>query len=188
MHKYTDIPNYRFTSDELLTVQKLKAQYPEGQQKSAILPLLHMVQEKHNGWLSVEAMDYTASLLDITPIEVYEVVTFYSMYNQKPVGKFVLEFCRTSPCCLVGAEKIQNYTEKKLGIKEGETTTDGMFTIKTMECLGACGYGPMMQVGDLYFENLTPEKMDQLIADFKAGNINVIFDPETGNPAYTRLP
>jgi NADH-quinone oxidoreductase subunit E len=160
-----------FSEEDMVEVRRMIAKYPEGRQKSALLPLLHFAQEKFNGWLSVPAMDYVASLLNIKPIEVYEVASFYTMYNLKPVGKVVLEFCRTSPCCISGAEQIIGYTERKLGIKNGETTADGMFTIKCTECLGACGYAPMMQVGERYHEFLTEEKIDELLNQFRQNNI-----------------
>ena len=108
-------------------------------------------------------MDYVAELLDIQHIEVYEVATFYTMFHVKPVGKNVLEVCRTGPCMLVGSDNIVKYLEQKLNIQDGETTPDGLFTIKTVECLGACGYGPMMQIGEKYHEFLTEEKIDQLL-------------------------
>src|SRR5690349_9856767 len=112
-------------------------------------------------------MDYVASLLSIQPIEVYEVASFYSMYNLKPVGKCTLEVCRTSSCWLMGAEDIVNHISKKLGIKEGETTRDGMFTLKTVECLGSCGTAPMMMVGAQFHENLTLQKVDSLLTELK---------------------
>jgi NADH-quinone oxidoreductase subunit E len=155
-----------FSSEEMEIVREKISHYPEGNQKSALLPLLHMAQEKW-GWLSVEVMDYVAGLLNIKPIEVYEVATFYSMFHLKPVGKYVLEVCQTGPCCLVGAEKLINHLEQKLGVKVGETSEDGMFTLKTVECLASCGSGPMLQMGDYYYENLTPEKMDQLLDDWR---------------------
>jgi len=158
----------QFSPDQLQEIQKLIKRYPEGKQKSALLPLLHMAQDEFGGWLSAPTMDYVASLLDIQPIEVYEVASFYTMYNLKPVGKVLLEFCRTSPCCLNGAEEMIAYTENKLGIKDGQTTADGMYTIKCTECLGACGYAPMMQVGERYYEFLNPEKIDNLLEEFKA--------------------
>lgn len=159
----------QFSEKAKALVEKIKSRYPEGRQKSAILPVLHLAQAELGGWLSPEVMDYVASLLSIKPIEVYEVATFYSMLNTEKVGKFKLEVCRTSPCCLNGAEDIIAYLEKKLGIKDGETTPDGVFTLKSTECLGACGYAPMMQVGERFHEFLTPEKVDQLLADFKSG-------------------
>ena len=156
-----------FSAEIKKELEKIIQKYPEGKQKSALLPILHLVQKESNGYLPVPVMDYVADLLKIKPIEVYEVASFYTMYNLKPVGKVVLEFCRTSPCCLNGAENIIEYTEKKLGIKNGETTSDGMFTIKCTECLGACGYAPMMQVGDYYYEHLTEEKVDSLLDEFR---------------------
>jgi NADH-quinone oxidoreductase subunit E len=157
----------KFSSEQLQKVNEIIKRYPEGRQKSALLPLLHMAQEEF-GWLSVEAMDYVASLLKLQPIEVYEVATFYSMYHMKPVGQFVMEFCHTGPCCLVGAEKIIKYIEKKLNIKVGETTPDGIFTLKTVECLASCGTAPMMQVGENYYENLTEAKVDELLDKWRA--------------------
>jgi NADH-quinone oxidoreductase subunit E len=162
----TENQDIRFSVEQLARVQEIIKRYPEGKQKSALLPLLHMVQETW-GWVSTPAMDYVASLLNIKPIEVYEVATFYSMYHVEPVGKFVFEVCRTSPCCLRGAENIVSYLENKLNIKEGETTPDGMFTIKTVECLAACGMAPMMQVGYNFYEHLTEEKVDNIIEQFR---------------------
>src|SRR3954471_19039496 len=153
-----------FSSDKLNKVQEIIARYPVGKQKSALLPVLHLAQEEYGGWLSVEAMDYVASLLKLEPIEVYEVATFYSMYNLKPVGKYVFEVCQTGPCMLNGSDQIIDYIKEKLNIKVGETTKDGLFTLKTVECLGACGYAPMMQMGKNYREHLTKEKVDPIIA------------------------
>lgn len=155
----------KFSEEKLHKVKELMARYPQGKQKSALLPLLHMAQEENNGWLSAEAMDYVASLLDIKPIEVYEVATFYSMYNLKPVGRYVFEICQTGPCMLNGSDGIINYIKSKLKIGIGETTSDGMFTLKTVECLGACGYAPIMQMGKGYKENLTEQKVDQIVEE-----------------------
>ena len=114
-------------------------------------------------------MDYVAGLLNIQPVEVYEVATFYTMFNVKPTGKFVFEVCRTGPCMLVGSDNIIEYIKNRLGIKNvGETSADGMFTLKTAECLVACGYGPMLQCGKTYHEHLTPEKVDALIEEYRA--------------------
>jgi NADH-quinone oxidoreductase subunit E len=147
---------------QLKKVQEIIARYPAGKQKSALLPVLHVAQETF-GWLSADTMDHVASLLNIEPIEVYEVATFYSMYNLKPVGKHLFEVCQTGPCMLNGSDEIIAYIKEKLGIGVGETTADGLFTLKTVECLGACGYAPMMQMGKTYREHLTPEKIDQII-------------------------
>src|SRR5450631_4126632 len=155
----------RFTEERLKEVQQIIARYPEGKQKSALLPLLHLAQHEFGGWLSVESMDYVASLLHIEPIEVYEVATFYSMYNLKPVGKYMFQVCQTGPCMLNGSDEIIEYIKQKLGIGVGETTPDGLFTLKTVECLGACGYAPMMQLGKYYREHLTKEKVDKIIGE-----------------------
>ncbi len=159
-------------SDKLLArIAVLKAHFPKGKHKSALLTVLHEVQDEHNNWLSVPVMDKVAEVLGILPIEVYEVATFYTMYNQQPVGKYMFEFCRTSCCCLRGAEDLIEYTCNKLGVEEGQVTADGLFSVKTTECLGACGYAPMLQLGDYYHEFLTPEKMDKLIDVCRVGNV-----------------
>lgn len=155
----------KFSDDKLIKAQEIISRYPEGKQKSALLPLLHLAQEEFGNWLSVDTMDYVASLLQLDPIEVYEVATFYSMYNLKPVGKFVFEVCQTGPCMLNGSDDIIGYIQQKLDIKVGETTADGMFTLKTVECLGSCGYAPMMQLGKHYREHLTKEKVDAIIEE-----------------------
>jgi NADH-quinone oxidoreductase subunit E len=155
----------QFNEQQMAEFNRLVARYPEGKQKSALLPALHLAQDTFGGWLSSETMDYVASLLHIEPIEVYEVATFYSMYNLKPVGKHLFEVCQTGPCMLNGSDNIIDYIKEKLGIKVGETTADGMFTLKTVECLGACGYAPMMQMGKTYREHLTKEKVDAIIAE-----------------------
>ena len=155
----------QFSAASLQKVQQIIARYPQGKQKSALLPVLHMAQEEFGGWLDVPVMDYVASLLNILPIEVYEVATFYSMYNLKPVGRYVFEVCQTGPCMISGSDDIIEYIKQKLGIKVGETTADGLFTLKTVECLGACGYAPMMQLGKYYREHLTPEKVDTIIEE-----------------------
>jgi NADH-quinone oxidoreductase subunit E len=152
----------QFSKEKLDKVNELVTHYPEGKQKSALLGVLHMAQEEF-GWLDVNTMDYVASLLHLAPIEVYEVASFYSMFNLKPVGRYVFEVCQTGPCMLKGSDNIIDYIKKKLDINVGETTKDGMFTLKTVECLGACGYAPMMQLGKYYKEHLTPERVDQII-------------------------
>ncbi|MEI9908570.1 MAG: NAD(P)H-dependent oxidoreductase subunit E [Bacteroidota bacterium] len=155
----------KFSEKSLQEVQRIISFYPEGKQKSAVIPVLHLAQQEFGGWLDVPVMDYVASLLSITPIEVYEVATFYSMYNLKPVGKYLFEVCQTGPCMLNGSDDIIKYIDDKLGIKPGETTNDGMFTLKTVECLGACGYAPMMQLGKKYREHLTKAKIDQIVEE-----------------------
>lgn len=161
----TPLSELSFPPEKLAKVQELISRYPEGKQKSAILPILHLAQEHFGGWLSPEVMDYVAQLLHILPVEVYEVATFYSMYNLKPVGKYVFEVCQTGPCMINGSDDIIQYIKTTLSIGVGETTLDGMFTLKTVECLGACGYAPMMQLGKSYREHLTKEKVDAIIAE-----------------------
>ena len=157
--------NIEFSQEKLNEVTKIITRYPEGKQKSALLPVLHMAQDTFGGWLDVPVMDYVASLLNIEPIEVYEVASFYSMYNLKPVGKYVFEVCHTGPCMINGSDDITDYIKQKLNIKVGETTADKMFTLKTVECLGACGYAPMMQLGQNYREHLTKDKVDTIIEE-----------------------
>ncbi|MBH2004625.1 MAG: NAD(P)H-dependent oxidoreductase subunit E [Sphingobacteriia bacterium] len=155
----------QFSQEQLTEFNRLVSRYPEGKQKSALLPVLHLAQQSFGGWLSPETLDYVAGLLKIKPIEVYEVATFYSMYNLKPVGKYLFEVCQTGPCMINGSDNIVAYIHDKLGIKPGETTADGLFTLKTVECLGACGYAPMMQLGKHYREHLTKEKVDAIIEE-----------------------
>lgn len=157
----------KFSDETMTLVNKIIKRYPEGKHKSAVIPVLHLAQAEFDGWLSPAVMDYVAAILKIQPIEVYEVASFYSMFNLKPVGKCLLEVCRTSSCWLMGSEDIVEHLEKKLNIKVGQTTADGMFTIRTVECLGSCGTAPMMQVGANYHENLTLEKVDELLDQFK---------------------
>jgi NADH-quinone oxidoreductase subunit E len=162
----------QFSGAAMALVQKIIKRYPEGRQKSALLPVLHLAQAEFGGWLSPGTMDYVAEILNLKPIEVYEVASFYTMYNLRPVGKCVLEVCRTGPCMLRGSDDIVEYLEDRLGIKDGETTPDGMFTLKTVECLASCGTAPMMQVGDHYIENLTCEKLDGILEDLQNAHQN----------------
>lgn len=157
-----------FSSALISQFDEMVSRYPAGRQKSALLPILHLVQAEF-GWTSVPAMDKVAEYLQIQPIEVYEVASFYTMYFLQPKGKYVLEVCRTGPCCLVGAEKIMDHIEQKLGVKEGEVTADGQFSWRGVECLAACGYGPVLQIGPEYtfYENLTEQSVDQLIDDLR---------------------
>src|ERR1700761_6139408 len=147
---------------------EIVSRYPKGKQKSGLLPILHLVQAEY-GWVSSPTMDKVAEYLDIQSIEVYEVATFYTMYFMRPQGKYVLEVCRTGPCGIVGADKIMDHIEQKLGVKEGEVTPDGLFSWRGVECLAACGFGPVLQIGPEYtfYENLTNESVDKLIGDLK---------------------
>jgi NADH-quinone oxidoreductase subunit E len=160
-------PMPQFSPERLAEVDRIIKQYPEGRSKSALMRIMHMAEEDFGGWLSVPTMQYIAGLLNIQPIEVYEVATFYTMFNIEKPGKVVLEVCRTGPCMLVGSDNIIDHLKQKLGVEVGGTSADGMFTLKTAECLGACGYGPMLQCGKHYHEHLTIEKVDELLETFR---------------------
>ena len=162
----------QFSQEKMTKVKEIIARYPEGKHKSALIPVLHLAQEEFGGWLDVPVMDYVAEILSIKPIEVYEVATFYTMFNMKPVGKYVLEVCQTGPCMLSGSDKIISHIKSKLGIAEGETSADGLFTLKPAACLGACGYAPMMQLGKHYREHLTIERVDAIIEELRAAAKN----------------
>ncbi len=166
-----------FKAETLDLVNQIIRRYPPGRQKSALIPLLHIAQSENDGWLSSDTMDFVASLLGIQPIEVYEVASFYSMFNLQPVGNCVIEVCQTGPCWLNGAEQILAHFEKRLGIKPGETTTDGKFTLKTVECLAACGNAPVIQVGTEYHEHLTIQKADELLDKWSRENKNSHTNP-----------
>ena len=156
----------KFNTETEQLMQSIIRRYPSDRQKSALIPLLHIAQAEF-GWLSVPVMDKVAEVLNLQPIEVYEVATFYSMFQLNPVGKCLIEVCRTSSCWLRGANDIVTYLEHKLGILDGETTHDGNFTLRTVECLGSCGTAPMLQIGEKYYENLTLETLDQIIEEHR---------------------
>ena len=151
------------SAESLAMIDKEVAKYPPEQKGSAVMAALRIAQEEH-GWLSVPLMDYVAELLSLRPIRVYEVASFYSMYELKPVGKHKISVCTNISCLLCGSDGVVAHLEKKLGIKMGETTQDGRFTLKEVECLAACGGAPMFQIGKIYYENLTPDKIDQVLA------------------------
>ncbi|MFM6976073.1 MAG: NADH-quinone oxidoreductase subunit NuoE [Sphingobacteriaceae bacterium] len=168
MLKVTETQEINFSKALIAQFDEIVTRYPAGKQKSALLPVLHLVQAEY-GWVSPAAMDKVAEYLKIKSIEVYEVATFYTMFFLQPQGKYVLEVCRTGPCQLVGAEKIMDHLENKLGVKEGEVTQDGLFSWRGVECLAACGMAPVLQIGPdyTYYENLTPESVDGLIEELK---------------------
>ena len=144
------------------------AQYPEGQQKSAVMPGLSVIQAANGGHLTEALMDELADYLDITPIEVYEVATFYSMYEHQPVGKHKICVCTNISCMLRGSDEVVDHLKKRLGVNDfGEISADGKFSIKEVECLGACVGAPMFQIGDHYHEHLTPEKIDAILASLE---------------------
>ncbi len=165
---HTDNGPVEFSAETKSKINELIASYPEGKHKSALIRILHLVQTE-KGWVSTPSMNKVAEILNIQPIEVYEVATFYTMFHLEPVGKYVFEVCRTGPCMLVGSDNIIEYIENKLNIKVGETTNDGVFTLKTAECLGGCGYAPLLQCKYKFHEHLTKERVDELIEEYRSG-------------------
>ena len=149
-------------------IKRLLTHYPDDRKKSALLPVLHIAQAEFGGWVSPEVQDLVAETLGLTPIEVYEVSTFYTMFNLKPVGKHVLEICRTGPCMLRGSDELTAHLERITGAKVGETSPDGLFTLKEVECLAACGFAPVVQVREQYYESLdTEENVQAMLSELK---------------------
>jgi NADH-quinone oxidoreductase E subunit len=161
---------FAFTPENLEEAKKVIAKYPEGRQASAVLPLLDIAQRQHQNWLPRAAMDHVARMLDMAPIRVYEVATFYTMFNLRPVGKNFVQICTTTPCWLRGSDDIVEACHRKLGIGIGETTADGEFTLVEAECLGACVNAPIVWIGDDFYEDLDGPKMEELLDAFRAGN------------------
>lgn len=153
-----------FSPEARKKFQEAVSRYPK--KEAAMLPVLYLAQQEF-GYLSSEAIEYVAKLMDLSPARVYGVVTFYTMLNMKPIGKYHIQVCRTLPCALAGAEKITALLKSKLGIQVGETTADGKFTLAEVECLASCGTGPMMQINDDYYEELTQEKVGEILRSLK---------------------
>ncbi len=152
-----------FSDDNLLRAQEIIKKYPDGRERSAIMPLLYLAQQQNANWISIGAMDCIAEMLNIPAMQVYEVAHFYTMYNKKPVGKYLIQLCRTTPCWLCGSEKILDICKEKLCIDVGETTEDGMFSLIEVECLGACTKAPVVQINNDYYENVTQDKIVEII-------------------------
>lgn len=159
-------------------VNEIISRYPVGRQQSAMMPLLDLAQRQvgaegtkstppYGGWIPRAAMDEIARIIGVAPMKVYEVATFYSMYNLAPVGKYLIQVCTTTPCWLCGSSKIVESCEKSLGIHMGDSTSDGMFSTMEVECLGACANAPMVQINDDYYEDLTPDSMASIINSLK---------------------
>ena len=155
--------SFIFDDENLAKAQAIIKKYPEGKEKSAILPLLDLAQRQMHGWLPKEAIEYVAKFLNLPFIRAYEVATFYTMFNLQPVGKYHIQVCTTTPCWLRGSDQIVTACKKKLGIDLNETTDDGKFSLIEVECLGACVNAPVVQINDDYFEDLTEEKAVDLI-------------------------
>lgn len=160
---------FAWTPENEAIAQAHIAKYPEGKQQSAVMPLLDLAQRQNEGHVTREIMEYIADYLDMAPIRVEEVATFYTMYNHKPVGKFHVQVCGTTPCWLRGSGDIMGACKKHLGIKKGETTEDGLITLGEVECAGACVNAPVVSINDDYFEDLTPETMVDLLEKLQKG-------------------
>jgi NADH-quinone oxidoreductase subunit E len=158
-----EITNFTFNKENLAKAENIINKYPEGKQKSAILPLLDLAQRQMNGWLPRVSIEYVANLLNLPFIRAYEIATFYTMFNLQPVGKYHIQICSTTPCWLRGSDQITRICQKKLGINFGELTNDKKFSLAEVECLGACVNSPIIQINDDFFEELTEEKMTDLI-------------------------
>ena len=161
--------SFSFTDENRQRAETICARYPEGRKASATIALLDLAQRQNGGWLSGEAIEYVASYLEIAPIRAFEVASFYSMFNTKPVGKYFIQVCRTTPCWLRGSDGITGACKKKLGVGLREVTDDGLFSVIEVECLGACANAPMVQINDFYYEDLTPGRMEEIIDALRAG-------------------
>ncbi|MBV8739799.1 MAG: NADH-quinone oxidoreductase subunit NuoE [Alphaproteobacteria bacterium] len=162
--------SFEFTPENRKLAEAHIAKYPPGRQASAVLPLLHLAQVQSGGWLPKAAMDYVAQMLGMAPIRVYEVGTFYTMFNLRPVGRYLLQVCTTTPCWLRGSDDVVAACERKLGIAMGETTADGLFTLVEVECLGACVNAPVLQVNNDFYEDLNGPATEKLLDALRAGN------------------
>lgn len=161
---------FEFTKENYDIAQNIIKKYPLDYKKSAVMPLLDLAQRQNDNWVSKEAISYIAEMLEMPEIRVFEVATFYTMYNLDPVGKYLIQFCQTTPCMLRGSDDIIKFCKEKLSIDIGETTKDGLFTLKKVECLGACVNAPVVQINDDYHEDLTVEKFEKIINDLKNSN------------------
>ncbi|XP_032777682.2 NADH dehydrogenase [ubiquinone] flavoprotein 2, mitochondrial [Daphnia magna] len=163
-----DVP-FNFTEENIGRANAIINMYPEGHKRAAVIPLLDLAQRQAGGWLPISAMHAVADMLSMPKMRVYEVATFYTMFNRNPIGKNFVQVCTTTPCWLMGSEKIMNCLKKKLNINNGETTSDGQFSLLEVECLGACVNAPMIQINDNYYEDLTEKDTEEIIDDLKAG-------------------
>ena len=161
--------NFAFTTENLERARVFIARYPEGKQQSAVLAILDLAQRQHRGWLPRAAMDAVAELLGMARIRVYEVATFYSMFNLAPVGEHHVRVCTTTPCQLRGAAELLETCEKTLGVSLGQTSADGKFTLDEVECLGACVNAPVLQIGDDYYEDLDAESAAAILEALRRG-------------------
>ncbi len=171
--------DFAFTAENRAQATKIIARYPEGRQASASIALLDLAQRQNGNATSKETIEYVANLLDLASIRVWEVASFYTMFNLKPVGPHFIQVCRTTPCWLCGSDGITAACREKLGIGLGGTSEDGLFTLVEVECLGACANAPMVQINDDFYEDLTPERMAEIIDELRDGK-TVPMGPQTG--------
>lgn len=177
VHKETDYNNektpFQFNEASQQKIKTILAKFPSNYKQSAVIPLLYIAQEQNGtNWLTLTAMNKVAEVLDMPPIRVYEVASFYTMFNRTPVGKYHIQLCGTTPCMIRGAKDIKKAVEEFAGIKAGETSADGLFTLTEVECLGACVNAPMIQVNNKeFYEFLTPENMKSIMKDWKEGRV-----------------
>lgn len=164
-----EIKNFEFTAENKNEIEKIIRKYPAGRQTSAVLPLLDLAQRQSDGWLPPAAIEGVAKILNMPPMRVYEVASFYSMFNLKPVGKFHIQVCRTTPCWLRGADELTQACQKKIGISKGQTSKDGHFSLMEVECLGACANAPVVQINDDLYEDLTPELLMKVLDQLAVG-------------------
>jgi len=160
---------FEFSKENEERINEILQRYPEGRQASAILPLFDLAQRQCGGWLPGSAIEKITALLDLPVIRGYEVATFYTMFNLKPVGRYHIQVCGTTPCMLRGSENLKSVCKQHLGIESGETTKDGLFTLNEVECIGACVNAPAIQLNDDYFEDLNEETFQKLLEDLSAG-------------------
>ncbi len=164
----SDVP-FSFSPESLERARVILARYPEGRQASGVIPLLDLAQRQNDGWLSRPAMDAVAEFLEMAPIRVYEVATFYTMFNLQPVGEHHVQVCTNLPCWLLGSDQVVEGCRKSLGIDIGETTADGKFTLSEVECAGACVNAPVAQIGDHYYEDLDADGIATVLEALKRG-------------------
>ena len=161
--------SFEFTPENLELANRHIAKYPKGRQQSAVMPLLDIAQRQNGGWLPEAAIRVIGEMLNMPYIRVYEVASFYTMYNLVPVGRHFVQVCTTTPCWLRGSDQVMEACRQSLGVKNGQTTADGQFTLLEVECLGACVNAPMMQIGDDYYEDLDADSTARILDDLKAG-------------------
>jgi NADH-quinone oxidoreductase E subunit len=169
MEKHKINMTFEFSEENQEKIREIISHYPQGREKSAVMPLLDLAQRQNNNWVSKDVIEAIAKILKMPEIKVYEVASFYTMYNLKPVGKYLIQFCKTTPCMLRGIDSLMALAQEKLGIKIDETSEDNLFTLKEVECLGACVNAPIVQINDDFYEDLDKENFAQILEDLQAG-------------------